>query len=65
MPSLLPLASDDQTALLGCACAFLASLVIMSLSYYVGPHARQAARRRQANPLNQPQPLRSREDRAA
>lgn len=65
MPSFLSLGSDDQTALMGCACAFVASLVIMYLSYFVGPQARQAARRRQASPLNQPQPLRSREDRAA
>ena len=28
--------SDDQTALLGCACALLVTGTMMSLSYYVG-----------------------------
>lgn len=29
--------SDDQLALLGCFGAIFASMVIMSLSYYIGP----------------------------
>uniref|UniRef100_A0A7C4LPL8 Uncharacterized protein n=1 Tax=Schlesneria paludicola TaxID=360056 RepID=A0A7C4LPL8_9PLAN len=65
MPALPQFASDDQTALMGCVCAFIASVVIMYLSYYLGPQARQTARQRRQAVVPLPQPLRRGEDRAA
>lgn len=34
--------SDDQTALVGCAVALGASVLLMYLSYFLGPASRQA-----------------------
>ncbi len=33
--------SDDQLALFGCAIAFVACGVLMTVSYYIGGHAKQ------------------------
>lgn len=65
MLNLLQSASDDQTALLGCAAALIAAGTIMYLSYFVGPARREEQNQRRLRIPSQPQPLRRSDDQAA
>jgi len=64
MGTFLQTSSDDQTALLGCAVAFLAAGLVLAISYYFSPVRRQnaPATKRQ---IELPEPLRIPRDRAA